>query len=94
MEERKNSAGVLCSLCWRVPLPVALLSPGMDLGAAPGSLDPTGDGSFPSGVDYSSLRMGPWSRIEVWNIRENQPHLFTSLNSFMCCLQQLFPKFP
>lgn len=54
VEERKNSAGVLCSLCWRIPLPVALLSPGMDLGAAPGSLDPTVDGSFPWGVDYLS----------------------------------------
>lgn len=42
VKERKNSAGVLCSLFWRIPLPVVLLSSGMDLGAAPGHLTQTG----------------------------------------------------
>lgn len=91
---RKNSAEALCSLRWRFPIPVALLSLGMDLWAVPRSFSIVVGGSFPWGVEYFALRTGHWVRPEAWNIQETQPYLFTSITSFTCCLQRLFPKLP
>lgn len=91
---RKNWAEDLYSLCWRFPIPVALLSLGMDLWAVPSSFSLVVGGSFPWGVEYFALRTGHRLRPEAWNIQETQPYLFTSLTSFTCCLQRLFLKLP
>lgn len=90
---RKNSAEALCSLCWRFPIPVALLSLGKDLWAVLSSFSLVVGGSFPWGVEYFALRTGHRLRPEAWNIQETQPYLFTSITS-TCCLQRLFPKLP